>query len=189
MKRNEIEQLLPVVFRRTLRARNPLSGLLEVMEALHQPSEDVLAQVDTTFSPYRTPERFVPFLARWVDLDRFFAERPADAAEPSQSLRLISTGLGRLRELIAAAAQLSHCRGMPTGLLRFLDTATGTSGFELDERVASPDGSSRPYHFQVRAPRSLARHRALIERIIEQEKPAYVTYELEFGPASRGGTK
>ena len=101
MKHNEIEHLLPVVFRRTLRSQNPLSGLLDVMEALHQPSEDVLAQVDTTFSPFRTPDRFVPFLASWVDLDRFFAEHPAGAPGSSWSLRPISTGLGRLRELIA----------------------------------------------------------------------------------------
>ncbi len=189
MKHNEIEHLLPVVFRRTLRSQNPLSGLLDVMSALHQPSEDVLAQVDTTFSPFRTPDRFVPFLASWVDLDRFFAEGPARARESSWPRRPISTGLGRLRELIAAAAHLSQWRGTPTGLRRFLETATGTTGFELNEQVAGADGSQRPYHFQVRAPQSLVRHQALIERIIEQEKPAYVTYELQFGPADRGGEK
>ena len=38
-----------------------------------------------------------------------------------------------LRELIAAAAQLSQWRGTAQGLQRFLETATGIEGFELDE--------------------------------------------------------
>jgi hypothetical protein len=31
-----------------------------------------------------------------------------------------------------------------------------------------------------RSPETLVHHRSLIEKIIELEKPAYVTYELEF---------
>jgi hypothetical protein len=32
-------------------------------------------------------------------------------------------------------------------------------------------------------------HVALIERIVEQEKPAYVSYDLEFRPATNGETE
>jgi hypothetical protein len=82
--------------------------------------------------------------------------------------------------LIARAAYLSQWRGTRKGLIAFLETATGASGFELDERVNDAAGQPRAFHMRVRAPHALEVHRALIERIIESERPAYVTYELEF---------
>ena len=85
-----------------------------------------------------------------------------------------------MRELIAVAAYLSQWRGTLEGLCLFLETATGSLGFEVDEHVENAKGMPRPYHIHVKAPQSCARDRSLIERIIEQEKPAYVTYDLEF---------
>jgi hypothetical protein len=97
--------------------------------------------------------------------------------------------LGRLRELIAQAAFLSQWRGTSRGLLRFLEAATGVQGFAIDEQVPGPDGLPRPFHLRVRAPQTTKPYSVLIERIIEIEKPAYVTYELAFEtpgqPASR----
>lgn len=180
MKSNEIERLLPQVYQSALRPQTPLSALLNVMEALHEPAEELIAQVETTFSPYRMPERFVPYLARWVDLDRFFPAAGDTAAGAAAGADVLSTGNGRLRELIAVAAYLSQWRGTLQGLCLFLETATGSSGFELDEHVEDANGMPRPYHIHVKAPQSCARDRSLIERIIDQEKPAYVTYDLEF---------
>ena len=182
MKRNEIELLLPEVFRRTVRPGNPLYALLEVMEALHAPSEEVLAELDLYLDPYRAPDTLVPYLARWVDLQRFLAEFPeSKGASGGPSSVPFAGGLGRLRDLIAAAASLSKWRGTARGLLRFLETATGVQGFEIDERVPGPDGKPRPFHLGIRAPAEAARYQALVERIIEMEKPAYVTYTLTFG--------
>jgi hypothetical protein len=39
----------------------------------------------------------------------------------------------------------------------------------------------------VRAPAEVAGHRLMLERIIEREKPAYVTYELHFPPPKGEG--
>lgn len=189
MKRAEIERLLPSVFQRAIRPGNPLSALLDVMEALHRPSEKVLTDVDAAFNAYRAPDRFVPFLASWVDLDRFFQRELISIPESNSTPSPISTGLGRLRELIAAAAQLSQWRGTARGMRLFLETATGTQGFELDEDTLDPLGLRRVFHFRIRAPVTTVRHRALLERIIDQEKPAYVTYELEFGPTGQGGNQ
>lgn len=163
MKSAEILRLLPGVFQRTARPGSPLAALLSVMEALHAPSEGVLENLDALFDPRRAPERFVPFLARWVDLDL-----------------PVTTGLGRLRELAAAGVELSRWRGTARGLLLFLSTATGRKDFEVDERVPGPNGLPRPFHIRVLAPGELAAHRPMLERIIELEKPAYVTYELHF---------
>jgi phage tail-like protein len=178
MKQIEIERLLPEVFQRTVRPGNPLFALLAVMEALHVPSEEVLARLEAFFHPYRAPDRFVPFLARWVDLARLLSDDPEDFDDwPA-----FPSGLGRLRELIVAAAFLSKWRGTARGLQSFLETATGLRGFEIDEQVFGADGQSIPFHIRVNAPAGGQAYRVLIERIIEMEKPAYVTYELAFGP-------
>ena len=178
MKQNEIKRLLPEIFQRTARDRNPLGGLLRVMETLHEPSEAVLASLDSTFDPLRCPDEFVTFLAGWVDLERIFDE--AHLASKDLRRSPITTGLGRLRSLISAAAELSQWRGTARGMLHFLRTATGEDAFAIDEQVPGPDGRPRPFHITVRAPESAADHKSLLERIIELEKPAYVTYQLVF---------
>lgn len=178
MKHEQIAGLLPEVFRSTLAPHTPLAALLEVMEALHAPAEEVLNDIDAVFDPYRAPDALVPVLASWVDVDRFFSPHHAvGAAVPAEP---ISSGMGRLRELVAAASGLSQWRGTSSGLVRILELAVGIAGFELDEQVPADDGMPRPFFIVVRAPAEARRHQALIERIVEQEKPAYVTYQLIF---------
>ena len=186
MRAEDIARLLPEVFQRTLAPGSPLDALLQFMESLHRPSEQTLAHLDETFDPYRTPDRFVPFLAHWVDLERFFSEKHEASSEPQSSPAPISSGLGRLRNLIVAAVHLSQWRGTAQGLKQFLETATGVQGFELDEQVLGADGSPRPYHVRVCVPKAAAEHEGLIRRIVEQEKPAYVTYEIELMQSDSG---
>ena len=159
MKSREIEGLLPAVFRRVVRTGTPLRALLEVMEALHAPDEEILTDLPSYFDPYTTPDEFVPYLATWVDLDWL----------------LPSCGLGRLRELIAAAPELSRWRGTAEGLERFLETATGVQGFGVDDAV-----KAKPFHIVVRAPASAKSCQALVEKIVEMEKPAYVTHHIKW---------
>jgi phage tail-like protein len=179
MKRTQIERLLPEVFRRTAARSNPLPALLDTMEALHAPAEARLDRLDEVFDPHRTDERFLPLLAAWTDLDRLFT-RSSRRATTTRSQAGLSTGNGRLRELIAGAAQLSQWRGTRRGLVAFLETATGAKGFAVDEQVDGPDGLPLAFHIRVRAPQALLPHRPLIERIVESEKPAHLTYDIEF---------
>jgi phage tail-like protein len=182
MKRSEIEQLLPEVMRRTITPGGPLQALLEVMETLHAPAEEVLDQLDRYFDPYRTPAAFVPYLASWLDLERIFARAP-EILNAEVADALFPSGLGRLRALTARAVFLSQWRGTAQGMIGFLETATGVAGFAIDEQIVDADRRPRPFHIQVRAPVAAEPYAALIGRIIEQEKPAYVTYELVFQPA------
>lgn len=179
MKRNEIAQLLPGIFQRTLSDGNPLTALLEVMEALQAPSEAVLERLDAIFDPRRTTDAFVPYLAYWADLTRLFDDQGNLTGEFAFSRATIPTGVGRLRELIASAAYLSQWRGTQKGLLLFLQTATGQQDFKIQENLDLA-GNARPYHISIRAPLESAQYKRLIERIVESEKPAYVTYELSF---------
>jgi phage tail-like protein len=178
MKSSQIKQLLPRVFQAAAAPHTPLDALLHAMEALHAPAEERLAAIEAVFNAHSAPDGQLAYLARWVDLDRFF---PAAVAQgrAGQAADALSTGNGRLRELIAAAAYLSQWRGTLPGLQLFLETATGLRGFGIEERVIE-QGRARPYHIRVTAPAAGARDRSLIASIIEQEKPAHVTFELVF---------
>jgi phage tail-like protein len=175
----EIELLLPEIVRRTVRDAGPTAALLGVMELLHLPADRVLGALDSYFDPYRTEDDFVPFLAWWMDLGRYLIEAP-----DRRSRHLpFPTGTGRLRELVRAAAYLSQWRGTANGLIRFLETATGLSGFRVEENVDGATQRERPFHIVVHAPPDAEPYRALVDRIIELEKPAYVTHERIFDAA------
>ena len=181
MKRDEIARLLPAIFQRTLSEGNPLTALLEVMEASQEPSEAVLENLDAIFDPRRTTDEFVPFLAYWADLTGLFDDSATADDQFDFSRATIPSGVGRLRELVASAAFLSQWRGTKKGLLLFLQTATGLSDFQLQENI-DLKGNAKPFHVSVRRPRGAIQ--SLIQRIIECEKPAYVTYELSFEAAT-----
>lgn len=180
MKRAEIETLLPGIFRRTLpqdaNHDNLLAALLDVMELLHTPSERVLDQLAAYFDAHQTPDVFVPYLAGWVDLDQLWVDEPGDFT--AKTVPAFPSGVGRLRELAANAVYWSKWRGTARGLLRFLETATGVSGYQVDEAVEDADGQIIPFHIRVTAPAAARIYEDLVRRIIAIEKPAYVTYEL-----------
>jgi phage tail-like protein len=177
MYRPDIEALLPTVFQDAVHPGSPLDALLEVAARLPEPIEELLASVDSLFDPRRAPDEMIAFLAAWVDLDRFLVRR-----KTGQSGSELATGQGHLRELCAAAAELSRIRGTRQGLIKFLETATGRSGFHIEEN-RDRSGAPRPYHLLLTAPLGTEAHAELIHAIVAFEKPAYVTYypeELNF---------
>ena len=181
MKSTDIAPLLPAVFRRTILSGdsqnpllpNPASALLDCMEGLHEPTEAILENFAGYFDPRRAPEPFVYYLAAWLDLRRFLSSGNLDRGAVTGPL---SPSVGQLREWIANAAQLSRWSGTRKGLVESLELATGVTGFQILENEAV-----RPFHLRVVAPPEALPQRALIERIIELEKPAYMTYDaVEF---------
>jgi phage tail-like protein len=173
--------LLPGIFQRTLSPavpNSPLLGILAAMEELHAPAEAVLAELDKLFDANRTPDRFVTFLARWTDLAEVLGRPARTERVGAEREEPINTGIGRLRQLVQNAGYLSKWRGTRQGLIRFLEIATGMTGFEIDD--ISQKGFPTPFHIRVRVPAALESHRALIERIVLLERPAYVTSHLEF---------
>lgn len=192
MRSEEIARFLPDVYQYTLTATIPgvtepdrrLMAALAAMEVLHAPSERVLEDLDRFVDARRTPERFVPYLATWVDLDWLLHPATEDVTAGS-----LPSGVGPLRELIAAASDLARSRGTARGLVRFLDTATGIPGFQVEEGVTLKKNGTggerepRPFNLLVIAPAAAERLRPLIGRVIEAQKPAYATWELVFAPA------
>jgi phage tail-like protein len=181
MRQDEIRHLLPRIFQRTLREGDPLTAILDVMEALHSPAEQALTTLQSNFDPRRAPERFVLFLARWLDVDRFF-ENPFEASRRAQSsTQMRPEDSARLRELVANAVFLSQWRGTSKGLRLLLETITGVHGFVIEEGDVEGGVNSMPFHFVLRGPPEAIPFRGLIERIVESEKPAYVTSQIELG--------
>jgi phage tail-like protein len=168
MTRDEILRLLPAVVARTAAPGTITDGLVAVMAELMRPDDAILDRFDAVLDPRRAPERFVPFLARWVDLARLL---------PTSGNRAAVADLARMRELIAHAHDLARWRGTRTGLLRFLALATGADGFAVNERVDAA-GRPREHHICVRHPPGCAGQRPLMEAVIELAKPAHITYEL-----------
>jgi phage tail-like protein len=180
MKQENIKALLPSVFQRAAGQQTLMEALLGSMETLHEPDEEIIDNIDRFFDPYQAPEPFVFLLARWADLDALWNRSP----EQQQ----FAGGVGRLRELVAAAAHLSKWRGTSKGLVEFLQTATGLEGFQIDQNVMGDDGQPRPFHIRVTIPAEAAPYRGLIDRIVDLEKPAHVTYEVaEEKPAGGPG--
>ena len=187
MKRNHIESLLPDVFRRTLVAGSPALAILDVMAGMQAPAEELLDRVESVFDPYRTPDRFTEFLATWVDLDRLWtAPSNPYGSSDTASRRNNRIESGRLRELIVHASFLSQWRGTAKGMLLFLKVATGLQGFDIIEGETC-DGTQKPFHFLVRVPEAGKPKLTLIKTIIEQEKPVYTTFEIDYIPDETEG--
>ena len=163
MRRQRIAELLPTVFRRALPHSPPLAAVLGVMEAMHAPSERVLAHFDDALNPYAAPDRFVPWLAQWMGLHPILGD----------DLEILGTDTRRARDLIAMSSMLAKWRGTARGLILFLEIATGLRGFAIEE--------PRPFHFTLQTPAEADEQRELIMRIVAAEKPAYVTCEVRFG--------
>jgi phage tail-like protein len=166
MRRSAIERLLPAAYQQVATPGSVLAALLEVMADLQEPSEQRLAAVDELFAPYRTPDRFVPFLAGWLALEHLAPGTGHGADGP------LAVPIGRLRDLVAEGARTAQWRGTAAGLRAVLATATGVAGFVVEE---PPD---RPFHIVVRPPVAARSQLALVQHIVEVEKPAAVTFEV-----------
>jgi hypothetical protein len=100
MQADKIALLLPEVIRRAVVPGSPLAALLAVMESQHHRSQTVLDDLPSVFDPLRTEDRFVPMLARWVDLERL--DEGGGAIE-----------LTRMRLLVAMSARIPSPRHYP----------------------------------------------------------------------------
>lgn len=180
MRREQIISLMPDVYQRSIHPNTPLDALIALMENLHMPTEQVLQKIDTYFCPYSAPDEFIPYLAKWVDLERYIEAECDDFLNYPGSPVRSSIETGRLRVLISIAAELSQWRGTARGLMLFLQTATGIDNFKVEDVVENEENGNKAFHIRITAPSAARSYKKLIEKIINGEKPAYVTSELVF---------
>lgn len=175
MEKHKIIPLLPGIFQQSFKPGNPLFAFLSVMEGMHKDSETILNSLDAYFDPGRTDEHFIRFLLKWVDMDWLIDDEDTSG-------KIIKTD--NLRLLIANAWYLSKWRGTSKGLIMFLETATGVKGFSINENAKDEKGIPLPFHIIINVPENAVPMLYIIERIIEKEKPAYVTHETKILIAS-----
>lgn len=172
MRADRAALLLPEVIRRGAGSGTPLGALLDVMEDMHAPAEAALRGLPTILDPQTTPPGFVPFLASWVGLDDVVGE----GAE-------FEAGVGRLRQLVATSAARARRRGTLGGLRESLALATGRPDITVDDSVVGVDGAVVPFHVDVVVPFDAAHLLELVRRLVEHEKPAFVTATVRLAAA------
>lgn len=168
-----------------------MGRLLKIFEQAFEPAVQTLDVLWAYLDPLTAPETLLPFLGYWVGWP----------LSPSLSR-------SRQRYLIRQAMELYRWRGTRRGLRLYLHLYTD---LPLDEQLPEDEkhisiqevfgrgfltgethigrdsiiGGGRPYHFKVKL-RPDSTHpidELLVRQIIEQEKPAFCTYELHIVPS------
>ena len=159
---------------------------LKIFEQSFEPAVQSMDTLWAHLDPLTAPTALLPFLAHWVGWSLF----------PNLSLE-------RQRHLIRNAIEIYRWRGTRRGLRFYLHLATG---LPLDEALPEDEkhigiteffsrgcvlgaarvgedailGGGRPFYFMVHLrPESLSQiDEGLVRSVIEQEKPAFCTYDL-----------
>lgn len=181
-------EFLPLLYREV----DFIGRFMNIFEQTYQPAVDSFNVMWANLDSLTAPQAFLPFLAHWVGWE----------FDPVQEIP-------QQRRLIRRAIELYRWRGTRKGLRLYLHLYTGLN---LDEDIPNEDdkqisitepsgnsftlneaeignavlGGGQAYHFVVklRSQQPNTIHEGLVRRIIEQEKPAFCTYELFIEQAS-----
>ncbi|MEL6247525.1 MAG: phage tail protein [Cyanobacteria bacterium J06648_16] len=179
--------LLPDLYRNV----DFVGRFLKIFETTFEPTTDILDHLWAYLDPLTAPQSMLPFLAHWV----------------GWSFRG-PLSLTQQRALIRYAMEIYRWRGTRRGLRFYLHLA---SGLPLDDHLPEESqkaigiheqfsqghvlgetrlgqstvlGGYRPYHFAVRLrpPTDHPIDLTLIRTILDQEKPAFCSYDLSVEP-------
>lgn len=166
-----------------------IGRLLAIFEQAFEPSVHALNTMWAHLDPLTAPEALLPFLAHWVGWT-------SDARWSVQ----------QQRRLIRRAVEIYRWRGTRRGLRLYLHLYTGLPLEDAPGRLPTIEiqdqppgglslgdgqlginaiiGGGRPFHFTVtlRPPADMPLDESLMRTIIEQEKPAFCTYDLAIQP-------
>ena len=164
---------------------------LKIFETAFEPTTDILDHQWAYLDPLTAPQAMLPFLAHWVG---WSFQGPLSLAQQ--------------RALIRYAMEIYRWRGTRRGLRFYLHLASGlplddhlpnearksigihenfSHGHVLGQTVLGQStilSGNIPYHFnvQLRPPADYPLDETLLRSIIEQEKPAFCTYNLSIAP-------
>jgi phage tail-like protein len=155
-----------------------LGRFLSILEQAFDPTVQTDDTLWAYLDPLTAPESFLPFLAHWVGWE----------LDPRWSI-------DAQRRLIRNAIELYRWHGTKRGLHTYLHLYTGLpeeriniqedfkQGFVLGNNQIGTDsvlGGGRPYHFivELRPEEPNQINEQLVREVIEEQKPAFSTYEL-----------
>ncbi len=142
-----------------------MGRFLLIFESILGPIERTVDNLYYYFDAQITPPEVLPWLASWLGL--VLDERWPEA---------------RRRELIRAAVELYQWRGTRRGLTEFLRLYTGITPEIVETGVGRKtvtEAEAFRFVVRLRVPNPGSFDRAVIEAIIDAEKPAHVGYTLE----------
>lgn len=164
MSRTQLRDSLPQVIASGGDA-GPLAALLAAADGMHQPVNDVLDHLESSFHPLTAPDPMVCYLASWVDLGWLTL-----AETPTRARSTLPGGAAPLRDLLSESAELSSRRGTVGGIVRFLEVATRHTGFTVED--------AGDFHLRVHLPPGAEGLANIVTRIVAATKPAHVTAEV-----------
>lgn len=164
-----------------------IGRFLKIFEQTFEPSFQTLSSLWAYLDPLTAPQAMLPFLSHWVGWE----------IQPYLSLE-------QQRYLIRNAMEIYRWRGTRRGLRLYLHLATGlpidehtleekdkhisiyesfSNGLVFGETSLGETailGGGRPFHFYIRlrCPSAQQIDRQLVIAVIEQEKPAFCTFDL-----------
>lgn len=180
-------QFLPAVYQEI----DFIGRLLKVFEQSFEPAVNTWQSLWAYLDPLTAPESLLPFLAQWVGWQNE-----------------VTWSVAQQRSLIRRAMEIYRWRGTKRGLQLYLHLYTGlpqhdptrspqqqpiqiNSAIQHGLVLGKSDfgsnailGGGKPFHFNVtlRPHQGQFLDEALVRSIIDQEKPAVCTYDLEIAP-------
>jgi phage tail-like protein len=135
-----------------------MSRFLAIFEAVLKPIEWNIDNFDLRLSPNTAPTDFLPWLAAWFEIS--FDSTWTEAQR---------------RTLLTEAHELYARRGTAWAMRRILEIYTG-----VEPEIVDVEKGLEPFTFKVKLPLTAAQvDRALLEQIIDANKPAHTNYSLE----------
>jgi phage tail-like protein len=152
-------QYLPGIYHTDFMAR-----FLAIFESTAAPIEWTIENFDMYLDPGTAPRGFLPWLANWFSI----------SFDPTWSEE-------QRRTLLSEAYDIYARRGTRGALARVLEIYTG-----VEPEILDLQEKADPFTFTVKVPLPESDvDRGLLERIIDANKPAHTSYELEFAKGSR----
>jgi phage tail-like protein len=145
---------LPVIFQ----DGDFLGRFLLIFQSIWEPLEHRQDHIDMYFDPRTCPAPFLQWLADWL------------------GVKVVGQALeeGRLRSLVGEAVELYRWRGTRYGLTRLIEVCTGVTPIIVE----APDNPA-VLHIRVAVPPDTNVDRDMIERLVQDHKPAHTAYLLE----------
>ena len=142
-----------------------LARFLLIFESVLGPIDRTVGNLSHYFNPDLSPADFLPWLGGWVGI-------VMDHRWPE----------GRRRDLIRSAAELYHWRGTRRGLTTFVRLYCGTAPEIIEPtpaEVAADRNRAFRFTLRLRLPAGETVDRAMLQEIIDIEKPAFAACTLE----------
>lgn len=170
LERRDLLDLLPEVMRLGDLPGSPFAATVDGMQTLLAPTVRHVDEVHRWFDPFTAPPDALHLLASWLDL--------GVAADTALACHDDAEDRDRaLRRLVLEGHDLVRARGTRAGLLRLLEVVTGVEGFAIADANATP-----PFHLVVSVPPAVQQHAPGLARLIDHERPVYVTWSLHHPP-------